>query len=402
MMKPEQAAIVAGYSPQIPRVASLANIRWRAARPMLLAAILISVVYLSFAALVIAVDPHNVYRWGAVPRIKAGDNSRDLVIDWIDVVAKDPDFNTFVVGSSITQMYTPEYLEGLLGSDAHVANLSYGGPRPRDRDLVLDRLAQSPSLKHIILTFDWTYIRGPEVTNVGFPTFLYDDDISNDLRMVNLPTIRKTFDILGGQLTYSNPDDAGYAAFVEKTYARFQRPEEMARIERLIERNRAGIGAASGRDCRSFRAINEQLVPDVRAFSAKGVKVDILFPIESFAFYYVRRNDISPTLLDDLMIARRCLVEAVGELPHVRIFALDDEPAIAGDLANYREVGHVYDPAILRRFVTALATGQDRLTRANFASYESAIRSAVENYRLTNSRAGRETEPPDRQGSSSE
>ncbi|MEZ5680502.1 MAG: hypothetical protein R3E14_04320 [Erythrobacter sp.] len=386
-------------SGEVPKSGGLASTRWRAARPMLWAAMFISAIYLSLAALVISVDPHNVYRWGAEPRINPGDNSRDLVIDWVDVVAKDPAFNTFLVGSSITAMYTPEYVEGILGPDAHVANLSYGGPRPRDRDLVLDRLARSPSIEHVILTFDWTYIRDPEVTNNGFPTFLYDDDIWNDLRMVNLPTVRKTFDILGGNLTYGNPDDAGYADFVEKMYTRFQSPDEMARIERLIARNREGIGAASGRDCGTFRAINEQLIPDVRAFSDRGVKVDILFPIVSFAFYHVRRNDISPTLLDEQMIARRCLVEAVGELPHVRVFALDDEPEVAGDLANYREVGHVYNPDILRRFVTALATGEDRLTRDNFPGYESAIRSAVENYRLTNSLTGRNVDKPDQQRS---
>ena len=361
---------------------------------MIFAAILISAVYLSLAALVIAVDPHNVYRWGAEPRIEPGDTPRDLVIDWIDVAAKDPAYNTFLVGSSITAMYTPEYLEDILGPETRAANLSYGGPRPRDRDLVLDQLVENPGIRHLILTFDWTYIRDPETTNTGFPTFLYDDDISNDLLMVNLPTIRRTFDILGGKLTYSNPDDAGYAEFVEKMYAGFQSPSEMARIGRLIERNRAGILASSGRDCDSFHAINDQLVPDVKTLSTKGVKVDILFPIVSYAFYYVRRNDISPALLDEQMIARRCLVDAVGDLPHVRVFALDDEPAVAGDLVNFREVGHVYNPAILRRFVTAMKTGDDRLTRENFAEYEREIRSAVEGYRLTNSYAEREHEPP--------
>ncbi len=395
MTKPERPASVEGSSLQGQSRISLSAVRWRATRPMLLAAIVISAVYLSLAAIVIAIDPHNIYRWGAEPRIEPGDTPRDLVIDWIDVAAKDPAYNTFLVGSSITAMYTPEYLENILGPDAHVANLSYGGPRPRDRDLVLDRLVENPAVQHVILTFDWTYMQDPEVTNSGFPTFLYDDDITNDLRMVNLPTIRRTFDILGGELTYSNPDDASYADFVKKMYDGFQRPSEMARIERLIKRNRTTIGASSGRDCDSFHAINDQLVPDIAALSARGVKVDILFPIVSYAFYYVRQNDISPTLLDEQMIARRCLVNAIGDLPDVRVFALDDDPAVAGDLANFREVGHVYDPAILQRFVTAMKTGSDRLTRENFANYETEIRSAVEEYRLTNSYGGRKNELPD-------
>lgn len=395
MTLPTQSATVAVSGMQASERGTLAAVRWYAARPMLLAATLIAAVYLSLAAITIAVDPHNIYSWGAEPRIEPGDTPRDLVIDWIEVAAKDPAYNTFLVGSSITAMYTPEYLAGILGPDTHVANLSYGGPRPRDRDLVLDQLVENPAIQHVILTFDWTYIQDPEVTNLGFPTFLYDSDVTNDLRMVNLSTILRTFDILGGELTYSNPDDASYADFIEKMYDGFQRPSEMARIERLINRNRTKIGASSGRDCGSFHAINDQLVPDIAALSAKGVKVDILFPVVSYAFYYVRQNDISPTLLDEQMIARRCLVNAVGDFPGARVFALDSDPAVAGDLANFREVGHVYDPAILRRLITAMKTGNDRLTRENFARYEKEIRLAVEEYRLTNSYAGSDIEHPD-------
>lgn len=352
---------------------------------MILAAALITFLYLLLATVVIAIDPHNVYRWGANPRIEPDDTPRDMVIDWIDVATKDPSFNTFLVGSSITAMYSPEYLKAILGPETRAVNLSYGGPRPKDRDLVLDRLIDNPSVQHVILTFDWTYMVGPDVANSGFPTFLYDGDITNDLRMVNLPTIRKTFEIMSGKLTYDNPDDAEYQTYVKNMYVKFQRPSEIAKLGRMIERNRKDIDAKSGKDCHSFRSVNEQLIPDVRSLSERGVRVDILFPIESYAFYYVRQNDISPTLLDEQMIARRCLVNAVSDLSGVRVFALDGDPTVAGDLANFREVGHAYDPAILQRFVSAMKTGKDRITRANFATYERDIRNAVKEYRIANS-----------------
>lgn len=368
---------------------SISATRWRAARPMLFAASLITAVYLSLAALVIAVDPHNVYSWGADPRIEADDTPRDLVIDWIDVAAKDQSYNTFLVGSSVTAMYSPAYMRSVLGRDARVMNLSYGGPRPRDRDLVLGQLAHNPNLRHLILTFDWTYIQDPEVTNRGFPAFLYDDDLTNDLRMVNLPTIGRTFDVLAGNQTYSNPDDTTYKSYIDTMYDGFQQPSQMAEITRVIERGRGRVGALSGRNCDSFHAINDQLIPRLRSFAKRGVRVDILVPVASYAFYYVRQNDISPTLLDEQLVARRCLVNAAADLSNVRIFAFDDDPAIAGDLANFREVGHVYDPAILHRFVSALSTDSNRLTRENLADHEQAVRSAVENYRTTNSQLGR-------------
>lgn len=371
---------------------TLAAVRWRAARPMILAAALISAAYLSLAAVVISVDPHDVYSWGAQPRIEEGETPRDLVVDWIDVAAKDRTINTYLVGSSVTAMYTPEYLEGILGDGARVANLSYGGPRPHDRDLVLDKLGENPNLQRIILTFDWMYMQSPDETNNAFPAFLYDSDITNDLRMVNPQTILTTFDILRGNTTYSNPDDAIYTRFVDDMYDGFQKPGEMAKIGQAVERYQPRIGASSGRDCDSYPAINDQLIPDLKALSAKGVKVDIMIPIWSYAFYYIRQNDISSTLLDELMVARRCLVNASSDIANVRVFAFDDDPEIAGDLANFREVGHVYDSDILRKFIDVLNTGNHLLTADNFADHERAVRSAVENYRPTNSRMDRETE----------
>ncbi|QFS83113.1 hypothetical protein FIU97_09765 [Roseivivax sp. THAF40] len=374
---------------------SLSAIRWRAVRPMLAAASLISVGYLSLAALVISVDPHNVYKWGAEPRIETGDTPRDLVVDWIDVVMKDPAYNTFLVGSSVTAMYTPELLNEVLGPGVNAANISYGGPRPRDRDLILGRLVEHPNVEHVIMTFDWMYIQDPETTNRGFPAFLYDNDITNDLRMVNLPTIQTTLDILQGDLSYSNPDDAIYTRYVDRMYENFQRMSEMEDIGRKVDGYRAEIGSSSGKTCDHFPAINDQLLPDLRAFSARGVKVDVMIPVSSFAFYYVRRHDISPTLLDEMMVARRCLVNAASDLPNIRIFAFDADPAVAGDLANFREVGHVYAPHILDDFITATTTGNNRLTRENIAEHESQIRSEVAEYQTTNTRLFRKTEASD-------
>lgn len=368
---------------------------------MLMAAGLITTIYLALAAVVIAVDPYNVYRWGAHPRVEADVTLRDLVIDWIDVAAKDPAFNTFLIGSSVTQMYTPENTQEFLGPDEHMINLSYGGPRPRDRDLVLNQLIQSDTVDHVILTFDWTYIRDPDVTNIYFPTFLYDDDIANDLRMVNFPTIRTAFDIIAGKDLYTHPDPASYQRYVDQMYERFQSPEEMAKIESTVERYRSQIGRSSGKDCESFHAINDQLVPDLKALSEKGVKVDVMIPIFSYAFYYVRRDDISPTVLDEMMIARRCLVNAASDLPNVSIYAFDDDPAVAGDLANFREIGHVYDAGVLRKFISAISTGSHRLTRDNFPSYERAVRSEVENYHTTNTYLDMVTALPETEHASS-
>lgn len=363
----------------------LRRVRMITALPILGVAALIGLLYLALVALIVITDPYNIYGWGLKPRVEANDTPRDEVVKWVDVATKDSKFDTYLVGSSVTAMYTPDEIEAVLGPQTDAYNLSYGGPRPKDRDMILDRLSRNPNVRHIILTFDWMYIREPQVVSKRFPAFLYDDNVRNDLRMVNLPAIRRTFRILNGDRVYTNPDDALYQRYIDDQYRRFQTPSQMAHITRLIEQYRNTIAADSGRTCASYSAINKQLLPNLRLFSARGVKVDILMPITSYAVYYVRQTDIGPTLLDDQLTSRRCLVEAVDALPHIRVFALDHDPRVAGDLGNFRDPGHIYNPAILRRFLGGIATGKNQLTRANIGQYEARIRTEVKNYSVRNS-----------------
>lgn len=368
-------------------VAPRRRLRYRVALPMLVTFGLVEALCLSLFALVLAADPYDIYGWGVRPELKAGDIPRDRVVDWIDVAAKKPGITTFLVGSSVTLTYAPDEIAALLGDKGGVYNLSYGGPRPRDRDIVLERLARNSRAERIIITFDWMYILDPTVTREAFPAFLYDEDVVNDLRMVNLTAIRRTLEVIGGNRTYGDGSGAGrYARFLERRYRQFQQDAQMAMLARLVETYRPTIGAPSGKTCADFRAVGEQLVPRVRAFAAEGVKMDILIPIVSYASYYTNISETSVTRLDEEMIARRCLVEAVGDLPNVRVFAFDDDPSIAGDLGNYRDVNHIHGPDLSRRFISAIATGDGALTGANIGDYERSVRSAVEHYRVRNSR----------------
>ena len=152
------------------------------------------------------------------------------------------------------------------------------------------------------------------------------------------------------------------------------------------------IDASSGRTCASFNAVDEQLVPRIRKFAERGVKIDVVIPILSYANYYFRMSDISPTMLDEVLTSRRCLVSALNGLANVRVFAFDQDPKIAGDLGKFRDPGHVYDPEVLNRTLTSLSTGENLLTEENVEEYVRRIRTEVKNYQIENSYLQR-TEP---------
>ncbi|RVK05309.1 TonB-dependent receptor [Sinorhizobium meliloti] len=359
--------------------------RWRVALPMIVTFCLVWLGYLSIVTIVVATDPYDIYRWGARLKLTRNDVPRDVVVRWVDLVSKQSGINTFLVGGSTTAMYSPDDISAVLGENVVAYNLSYGGPRPMDRDIVLDQLAINAQAKRIIITFDWMYILDPEKMRQGFPEYLYDEEISDDIRMVDLKSLRRTWKVLLGETSYEAQDDKRYAKFTERQYRSFQMPAQMAELQALIEEYRSVVDAPSGRTCASFNAVNEQLVPRIRKFVEKGAQVDVIMPILSYANYYFRMSDISATLLDEVLLSRRCFVKSIDTLPNVRVFAWDDDPRIAGDLGNFRDPGHVYNPGLLRRTLTSLSTGENRLTAADVEAYERRIRTEVKNYRLRNS-----------------
>ncbi len=358
--------------------------RWRAAAPILVTFGIIWLAYLAIVAIVIATDPYDIYRWGSTLQSKRSDMPSDR-LRAINIAAKKASIDTFLVGGSTTEMYSPNEISAALGGKAIAYNLSYGGPRPLDRDIVLDLLAETSQAKHIIITFDWMYILGSETIRRNFPEFLYDEEITDDIRMVDLKALRRTLKVLLGIANHGPDNGENYAHLVAEQRNDFHQPARMAELDRLVEEFRPVIDAPSGRTCRDFGAVNEQLVPRVRAFSQKGVKIDILMPILSYVKYYHNVSNISPTILDEVLTSRKCLVDAIDGLPNVRVFGFDDDPAIAGDLGNFRDPAHIDNPALLKRTLASLSTGEKQLTAANVDEYLRRIRSEVKNYHVRNS-----------------
>ena len=145
--------------------------RWRAAFPMLFIFGAIWAGYMTIVVFVVLADPYDIYHWGTKPQLKQNEIPRDQVIRLIDVVSKKWSIDTFFVGGSTTVMYSPNEIAAALGGEAVAYNLSDGGPRPMDRDIVLDQLAENSRAKRIIITFEWMYILDPETMHHGFPEF---------------------------------------------------------------------------------------------------------------------------------------------------------------------------------------------------------------------------------------
>ena len=151
------------------------------------------------------------------------------------------------------------------------------------------------------------------------------------------------------------------------------------------------LAVESAKTCSDFNAITDHLAPFARRWSATGREFAIVIPPYSYAFYALRESKpffahaMGGQLLSNQLLARRCLVEALNGLENVSIYAFDNAEWITGDLANYRDAGHLANDEIRKYMLNAINNGAHRLTTDNIEQYITTLRENILTYEAYNS-----------------
>jgi hypothetical protein len=362
-------------------------------RPFLTCVVSIGTAYWALALALAWIDPFAVYSWGVAPQLKSSDeyslHSKPYLVD---TVAKSADIDTIFVGGSTGHFYTTQMMQEILPSTRRAFNLSYSGPAYPDREVVQRLLLDHSHGRRFIVEASWNYIvpKENQVVSTAFPNYLYDNVWWNDLRAVNWETIKLTIALLQGKPLWIDAwtPSREYEGY-RRRYELLHRQDAIADFKGYISRNKASIDTPSKLTCESMNAIGDGLVPFVRALAKRGAEVDVLLPAYSWVMYYWtsetdKRRLSRPSLLNDLLTMRQCLVQSLDGLPGVRIFAFEDVPGLASDMRNYFDPGHLYNPEANRYILQSIARNEHRLTRANVETRNAAMKAAVIQYEFTN------------------
>jgi hypothetical protein len=351
-----------------------------------------AIAYCLLALALVLIDPFDIYPWGIEPALKTnGDYSAEATRYLAAVVAKTPAYNTILVGASTARLYTPQMMEELLPGTRSAFNFSYSAPSSADRTAVFRELLRFSSPSRLIVEVDWTYVlpKAFQHPTPGFPLYLYDDVWWNDVRTMTVETFQLSRTLLrGGPLWLPTWSQTAEQASYRESYAFMQGEGPKADLRAYIARNKISINTPSKLTCAAMDSIGEDLAPFARAMSARGVEVDVVLPVYSEVLYYHTgepdpRGMSRPSLLNDLLLMRRCLVDALDDLPHVRIFAFDNVPGLASDWKNYFDPGHLYNFEANRYILRSIAAGEHVLSRSNVDAEIAQLRANVLNYEFT-------------------
>lgn len=359
--------------------------------PFILVSGLFLLAYWAVAAFVIAVDPYDLRPWGAKvtpPNSLSQPETRVLAM----AVARSQAFDLVMVGSSTAALYSPDQIRAVFPDSRNPLNFSYFGARPKDRDFVTRSVARYTGADRVVIWIDWTYIWEPEELIPGWPTYMYDANPTNDLRMINHEAIGASIDVLAGKppIRPSKASVESLAGAWRREFQAYQAPEAM---RATMSRYRASVDAlrpGAQRSCDGYRTLTEQLAPALRTMAARGKTVDLVLPPYSVVFYGDTLQSRGYDFFS-LLAFRRCLALAAADLPRVSIWALDSDTAMITDMGNYRDAAHLYSPEALRSALAGIGDPRYRLTPQNVDERNGALWRAVQGYLYTNSYSGPET-----------
>lgn len=344
---------------------------------------LLVVVYWFCAAVYLFADPYGIYPWGRATAVDGRfdpENTPYLV----DAVLDDPRYSVLIVGGSTLVRMDPRDVETALGGRAF--NLSYSGPRPRDRKVIFDRILRHTHLRHIIVSIDWSSLLDSRRGGDAFPFFLYNDTPYDDLRGLNRRSLRLAADrVTVGTMSAEPGEYLRYVSGDELRRRDFLAHGNLMVLAAAIEQKRRRIGSGVVRPCGQLGAIAE-LQDFAAAAAGRGVKVTALIPPVSLAWFYEwvdneeRRISIGGDPLAATLGMWRCAVYALSAIPSAKVVGFDDLDWIGGDLRNYIDAGHIVDPRIYAYIAKSLEDPARRLDSANIDGYVRSVDDRVRRF----------------------
>ncbi|WP_199617564.1 copper amine oxidase N-terminal domain-containing protein [Paenibacillus alkalitolerans] len=323
----------------------------------------------AFMALAYVVDPLQFYRKAWYPPLFSEEERYQN-----PGLAKNYEYDTIIVGSSMTQNFVPSYVERKLGGN--VLKLSIEGSTSREQRLIAETALRTGKVKRVIWGLDYFALRGDSEavrSDQGpFPFHLYDDNLVNDiLYLFNFSVVRQAAEVVYDRMageesetleTLNNWDEAAdYGA--ERTYENYLTARGlesgMAESEVPLETVRKSFE-------RNVLALIESY-PDVQWV--------LYYPPYSILRHYVW-YELNPERFDNQLSMKEWMFEKLSVFPNVSIHDFQSDESITFNLDNYKDISH-HSQAINEYIIDGLAAGAHIVTKDNVHEYTERLRRQV-------------------------
>lgn len=348
-------------------------------------AIVVAIIWTAWAgvaAFVLVIDPYDVRPWGAPSTLKESYDPFEMD-RFLSIASKDPAADLVLIGTSPTTPYSPTELVRAYSEAKRPSNVSLHGGLGVDRLAIMDAFAARSKARHYLITVDFFLAAPDQRSRPGFPLYLYNDNVADDLRIVTPRAVMDAVRVMQWGTPVVDPNAARLAEanFNAQTARNWRRPERRL-IHWQASRDRRNRIFSRGRtDCAQFPAV-AAFMGSVTRLRERGARVDLLIPTYASALWFEwsldreRLRELGPSMLEEQLAMRRCVVRAASTIG-VAVHAQDDDARLINDLKNFRDPGHIQGTANLMAFVTMPKDPRTRLTPERYEAYADRVRAGV-------------------------
>jgi hypothetical protein len=294
-------------------------------------------------------------------------------------LAKHYDYDTIIVGTSMTENFLSSYVNARLGGKT--LKLSMSGATSKEQYMIAKLAIDTGKVKRVIWGVDYFALRG-EPDRVRdefgpFPHYFYDRNPFNDIKyLLNLDTTADTVKALQAALGIIKPDNTDLERLNTWTQYTFSKKIVLAEWNKVMS---GGSFVPSEYEFDNIKQnLNENIIPLIQ--QNKEIQFILYYPpysILQHRFFYEK----SPALFENELATKRYLYEQVGSLPNVRIYDFQQDEEITFNLDNYKDLAH-HSAKINEYIIDSIAAGTHRVDGNNLAETMEELRRQVESVQV--------------------
>ncbi|ANE46852.1 hypothetical protein SY83_11845 [Paenibacillus swuensis] len=296
-------------------------------------------------------------------------------------LARNYDYDTIIVGSSMTQNFVPSYVDKALGGKT--MKLSMEGSTSKEHNLIANVAIRTGKVEKVIWGLDYFSLRGG-ADNVrddqgGFPSFFYDENPFNDAKyLFNLTTVKEMIKIGKGMVSGDRKAKNLDMLNNWHAYAKYDADQVLKNYE-AAKAMEVGFGK------------NEDDLESVRSTFEKNIlELVRAHPEIEFSFYYppysVLRQEVWYSLnkkrYENTDYMRKYMVEKLTALPNAKVYDFQAVKSITFDLNVYKDISH-HSQKVNEFIIDSIANDQHRATAENIDELNTALTEQVSNLDAT-------------------
>ena len=303
------------------------------------------------AALVIYVDPFFQYH---APL----ENFPYLVDNQLSQnpgMAKHLEYDSVILGSSMTVNFNTRWFEELLG--LHTIKLSYSGAYPKDLANIMDIIFESGNqVDAVFLGVDVvTYTGGVDETKYPIPEYLYDDSYLNDVQYLYNKDVVLNYIIR----PIADPDKTDLATVYQSWWT-----DEYYNIQWVMHNYEPSEAVEYVTPMEAYiesadRNLQANICPYIEQHP--DTKFYLFFPPYSILYW---NNVIQENHLEATMAEYEYVADTMLAYDNVHVFFFTNQEWIVTDLNNYADYTH-YHKDINRYMTECFADGFCEITNVN-------------------------------------